>query len=146
MFHWIAIHFLIRYLPFKNFAVCRSFSITRLDLSSWRSKTTPRQIMTKLLQITMCSKLQITTAFFITRYDQVRTNCDRYKILGQDYYKLELRQLLKITTKQGHSVDVSIFSNHFNPVLSLLKSWSSCSGPDPHASTQQWTYNHRQKF
>ena len=61
-------------------------------------------------------------SFFITRYNQLRTNCDRYNISRQDYYKLELRQLLKITTEQGHSVDVSFFSNHFNPVLSLLKS------------------------
>ena len=29
MFHWIAIHFLIHYLPFKKFAVCCCFSITR---------------------------------------------------------------------------------------------------------------------
>ena len=29
MFHWIAIHLLIHYLPFKNFAVGFSFSITR---------------------------------------------------------------------------------------------------------------------
>ena len=27
-FHWIAIHFLIHYLPFNIFAVCCSFSIT----------------------------------------------------------------------------------------------------------------------
>ena len=26
IFHWIAIHFLIHYLPFRNFAVCSSFS------------------------------------------------------------------------------------------------------------------------
>ena len=36
MFHWIAIHFLIHYLPFNNFAVCYFFFITRaLNTVAW---------------------------------------------------------------------------------------------------------------
>ena len=35
MFHWITIHFLIHHLPFKNFAVCCLFSITRALNHSW---------------------------------------------------------------------------------------------------------------
>ena len=63
MVHWIAIHFLIHYLPFKNFAVCCSFSIThariQLKLLEWS------------LFAVVCLRLYILTEKAYLKYERV---------------------------------------------------------------------------
>ena len=47
--------------------------------------------------------LQITTPFFITNYDKVLTNCDRYYKLRQNYYKLGQNMHRRLRNKKMFS-------------------------------------------
>ena len=83
-----------------------SFQIN-LVLSPWRSNTTRKtslligkfkqclllQITTKLLQISSALLITNYDSFFITNYDKVVTNCDRYYKLRQNIRDLALAKI-----------------------------------------------------